>query len=290
MGESNDVHRDLADQTNKGKTDLIRFLPWLIVLVMIVFGMLWIRGMRTSDQAQEQTLGAEKAKVPVVRTKKVSQPTEAPKPVSETISTEPEPLGTLNEINDSIPDKTPSTSVVTLEGDLAAVKEPPPTPPGDKPASSKIPPIEIENFPYSLHMGSYKTLIMAEKYMGILKNKGLAPYWVVVDLREKGVWYRVFLGNFMTFDQADAFQTQHEIKADRIINTKYAVQIGMYSSKEALDQRRFDVRKAGYCPYTIEQARGQYQLLMGAFQTKKAAERLAVRLKDSGIEGHAILR
>ncbi len=271
MGESDNANKESADLTKNGKTGLFKFLPWVIVLVVVAVGLLWFSGMKSSDQAQDKTQVTENE--PVVRKNKIIQPIEIPEEVKETF-----------------PDKTPSKSKVKLEPELDSVKEPPPPPPNNKPAPAENPSIEIKNYPYTLHMGSYRTLTLTEKYTAALNSDGLSPYWVVVDLDEKGVWYRVFLGHFKTSDQADEFQIEHGIKASRILNTVYAVQIGLYTSKEELEQNISVLRKAGYCPYIIEQAQEQYQLLVGAFQTKKAAEGLATRLKDSGVDCKEILR
>jgi len=290
MEESDDVYQELADQTKKGKTGRFKFLPWLIILIVVVVGLLWFSGMKSSDQAQEQPQVAEKKNEPVVRKKKIIQSIEVPKPAAETNSTAPEGSETPKDVKDTVPDKTPSKPIVKLEEDLVIPREPPPPPSSDKPAPAETPSIEMENYPYSLHMGSYRTLIETAKYTAILNKKGLSPYWVLVNLGKKGVWYRVFLGHFKTSDQANEFQTQQGIKASRIINTDYAVQLGLYTSKEALDQRLSALMNAGYCPYIIEQAQGQSQLLVGAFQTEKAAARLAARLKNSGIDCKAVLR
>ncbi len=273
MGESNDANKGLADRTKNRKTSLSKFLPWLIVLVVVAVGLLWFRGMKSSDKVQEQTRVAEIKNKPVIHKKKIKQPIEDPK-----------------EVKDAGPEKTLSESGLKHENDPVAVYEPPLSAPSEEPVSVEIPSIEIENYPYSLHMGSYRSLKLTEKHTAELNSKGLSPYWVVVDLDEKGVWHRVFLGHFKTSDEADEFQTEYGIKASRIINTDYAVQIGLYISTEELEQKLSVLRDAGYCPYIIEQAQEQHQLLVGAFQTQKASEELAVRLKDSGIDCEAILR
>jgi len=256
-----------------GKSSLFKLLPWLIVLVVVVVGLLWFSGRRSLDPVQEQTQVAEKKKESEVRKNKIIKPIEVPK-----------------EVKNTAPDKTTPESIAKIEHDPAPVKESPLPPPSDQPASAEMPSIEIENYPFTLHMGSYRTLILTEKYTAALSKKGLSPYWVVVDLGKKGVWYRVFLGHFKTFDQANEFQTQQGIKASRVLKTNYAVQLGLYTSKETLDQRLAALRDAGYSPYIIEQAQKQYQLLTGAFQTKKAAERLAARLKGEGVDCKAISR
>jgi cell division septation protein DedD len=135
--------------------------------------------------------------------------------------------------------------------------------------------------PYSLWVGSFKTPARAERAMFPLRARGLMPYWTRVDLGEKGIWYRVFIGHFSTIDEANTFKEKHRIEADRILNTAYAVKIGEFSSHEALSAPFSDLREKGLSPYVIENPPGPYQLLVGAFVTKRAAEELALLLKPS---------
>ncbi|SPD71839.1 hypothetical protein PITCH_A1070013 [uncultured Desulfobacterium sp.] len=150
-------------------------------------------------------------------------------------------------------------------------------------------PTATEHYPYTLHMGSHKSLRQVERSSAELKKKGLSPYWLHVSLPDKGKWYRLFIGTFRTKAEADDFQKAHGIRADRILMTPYSVRIGSFTSKEESDQKMSSLRDSGYCPYIIEQ-NGRYDLLVGAYQTRLAAEQLAIRLRAKGIDCEMILR
>ena len=151
--------------------------------------------------------------------------------------------------------------------------------PGKVTTAPDLTPPPTVRYPYSLHMGSFKTRKLAEKALALLNRKGLTPYWTVVDLGDRGVWYRVFVGHFKTADAARAFQAQQGITADRILKTRYSVQVGLYSTRDKMDQQNSLLKASGYCPYVIMTPPNQYQLLVGAFQTEEGADHLASGLK-----------
>ena len=63
--------------------------------------------------------------------------------------------------------------------------------------------------PYTLQVGSFPTLERAKKAINLYRENGLSVYWVKVDLKEKGVWYRVFTGNFEDLEQLEKFKQEH---------------------------------------------------------------------------------
>ncbi len=157
-------------------------------------------------------------------------------------------------------------------------------------AASELSPATTVRHPYTLHMGSFKSLNRAEKSFALLKEKGLHPYWMPVDLGKKGKWFRVFVGYFTTPDEADKFQKARGITADRILKTAYAVKIGEYSSKEELDHGIRTLKKSDYSPYVIEDPQKGFRLLIGAYQTPWAAANLARKLKETGLDCEVVLR
>ena len=66
------------------------------------------------------------------------------------------------------------------------------------------------SYPYAIYLGSYKNIDRAQKAVSTFREKGLSPYWVKVDLGEKGVWYRVLAGYFQTKDEVQAFIEEHQ--------------------------------------------------------------------------------
>ena len=289
MHDSNDAHKELAKITRDEKSGYSRFLLWSLILVVIAVIALWLGGILSIDKVQDLAQIASKEKGPALPERTIKQPIDAPggKPGPAIKSVKPDEHPTDKT---TLTAKKPVTPSKEVENTPAYVDKALLTSPEDVKTASALPPIPTVHYPYSLHMGSFKTQKLAAKSQAILSKKGLTPYWTVVDLGEKGVWYRIFVGHFKTWGSADVFQTQHGITADRILKTGYSVQIGLYSSKEKLDQQYSLLRESGYCPYIINQPQDHYQLLVGAFQTKKAAENLASRLKASGMEGKQISR
>ena len=66
----------------------------------------------------------------------------------------------------------------------------------------------LEKFPYSIYLGSFKTIDRARMAVSIFQQKGISPYWVKIDLGSKGKWYRVFAGHFQSRDEAEAVAIQ----------------------------------------------------------------------------------
>jgi cell division protein FtsN len=293
MGEPDKAQRESAKITADKKTGYARLFLVVIALVVIVAGVLWLSGLLSPDKFRKTAQVVLEKKEPVVHKKKITQPVKAPAPVpapEKEASSQPDGLIVQKEDRNPLPQKQPET----LSGEpiqTQATSEKPSLPPHkDIKIPPNLPPVTAEKYPYSLHMGSYRTMDQARTYMATLRKQGLSPYWTLVNLGEKGTWYRVFVGHFKSSDMADAFQAQHELEADRIIKTGYAVQIGLYTSKEELEQKVAALRKSGQGPYIIERSQGHYQLLVGALQTKRAADNLAARLSASGVDCQAILR
>ncbi|NIM98249.1 MAG: hypothetical protein GTO24_09275, partial [candidate division Zixibacteria bacterium] len=80
-----------------------------------------------------------------------------------------------------------------------------------------------EPYPYSVYLGSYRTPENLKKAVTIYGSMGLSPYWVQVDLGEKGKWFRLFSRFFRTRAEADAFIRENRIEGAASKHTKYAV-------------------------------------------------------------------
>ena len=61
---------------------------------------------------------------------------------------------------------------------------------------------ERPSYPYSLYLGSYRTVGQADRVAQTIKEKGFSAYRVKVNLGEMGTWYRVFAGCFRTVGEA----------------------------------------------------------------------------------------
>jgi len=166
-----------------------------------------------------------------------------------------------------------------------------PPPPKEIPKTKELPaatkPIR---YPYSLRTGSFRTLGQAKKEIDLLKKNGLRAYWNHVDLGKKGKWYRIFAGCFATFEEAEKARKKYSLSSATISKTPYAVEIGEFPSKEALNEKMAMLSKAVYSPYFIETPNKGYRLLIGSFVSRERADQVANDLNTLGLNCRAVLR
>jgi hypothetical protein len=171
------------------------------------------------------------------------------------------------------------------------IDEPPSTVPAPVPDKA-IPSEEVKSlsYPYSIYLGSYNSIESARKATTDYEEIGLTPYWIKIDLGEKGVWFRLF---------ADYFQTREEV--DRSIKTKqipnaeskkinYVILIGIYSSSEEVYRQKEVIEKLGYSPYVISDNENVFRLYVGAFYQKDQAEEQNSDLLLKGVQSKVVER
>jgi cell division septation protein DedD len=146
------------------------------------------------------------------------------------------------------------------------------------------------SYPYSIYLGSYKTRERVERAISEYRNKGLSPYWVKVDLGDKGVWYRVFSGYFQKREQANEFIKKQQIAESKSRHTRYANLIGLFAFQKELDEEKLRLSKLGYCPYVIPSRNGESLLYVGAFYQKARAQRQHAELASKGIHSQIVER
>jgi hypothetical protein len=119
---------------------------------------------------------------------------------------------------------------------------------------------------------------------------GLSPYWIKVDLGDKGVWFRVFTGYFKNKEEAEAFIKEKQIQEARPKYTKYATLVGTYKSEVELKKNGLALLELGYCPYIIDGIDGEYRLYSGVFYQKKRAQKHATKLASKGFHSQVVKR
>ncbi len=144
--------------------------------------------------------------------------------------------------------------------------------------------------PYSLYLGSFRTLERAEKAISLYSEKGLSPYCSKVDFNEKGIWFRVFTGHFQDREKAEKFKKVHRLNEGAVKKTPYANLIGSYMHTGELESKLSSLKRLGYFPYVIKGEDGRSRLYVGAFITKEGAEQQYHNLKSSGIQSQIIQR
>jgi cell division septation protein DedD len=145
-------------------------------------------------------------------------------------------------------------------------------------------------YPFSLHIGSYRTIERAEKAISLHGQEGLDIYRVKVDLKDKGLWYRIFTGFFKDREEATRFREENGLSEAIIKNARYANLVGTYESEDKLEEKIELLRGLDYCPYVIEYTDGIFSLYVGAFYTIEGAEQLYRDLQSDNIHSQVVER
>lgn len=145
-------------------------------------------------------------------------------------------------------------------------------------------------YPYSLYLGSFRTLERAKRAVSIYTKKGLSPYWTLVDLKEKGLWYRIFAGYFSDRKGAERFKERCRLEEASVKKTVYANLVGTSEFSNELEEIVPALEDLGYNPYLIKDDRGRFRLLVGAFYSKAGAESKCLELRSKGFAIQVVKR
>ncbi|MCK5013430.1 MAG: SPOR domain-containing protein, partial [Candidatus Omnitrophica bacterium] len=75
--------------------------------------------------------------------------------------------------------------------------------------------------PFTIQIAAFNDKAMAKKLENELKNKGYDTTISARDLSEKGTWYRVWVGNFVTEEQSEGLLRKLKEKyADSFVRLK----------------------------------------------------------------------
>jgi hypothetical protein len=181
--------------------------------------------------------------------------------------------------------------------EVSAKQEPHPAPvqaqPPARPIAPEVSPPQpprIPQYPYSVYLGSFKDFETVKEVLLECQGKGLSAYWAMVDLGDKGVWFRFFAGYFRTKEEAERYIRDHKLKDATPGVTTYANLIGVYGTdKEVEDQKRALV-SSGFYPYVIKAPDGKNLVYSGAFDRKEYAEKERGTLASKGFQSAVVER
>jgi DedD protein len=129
-----------------------------------------------SEGQREPALAPAPAAEPAATPEPASEPTPAPEPVPE-----PAPEPTPAEVPGSAPTLEPERPAPTLEPEVA------------------------EEARFTLQLSSFQSRAEADSFFNQLRDAGYEPYMVEADVPERGgLWYRIRLGHYPSYDEAVA--------------------------------------------------------------------------------------
>jgi capsular exopolysaccharide synthesis family protein len=147
-----------------------------------------------------------------------------------------------------------------------------------------------ELFPFSLYFGSSISKERVEETIDLYSRKDLSPFWVKVNLKDKGTWYRIYAGYFKDKEEAQSFINGHNLTEAEIKNTAYANLIGIYDNANDLKNMIRTIEDLGYSPYTVIDKDKRTVLFVGAFITEEGAEEQNKELQSHGIDSRVVKR
>jgi cell division septation protein DedD len=146
-------------------------------------------------------------------------------------------------------------------------------------------------FPFSIYLGSFLSVEKAERAITLYEQKGIFPFWVKINLEEKGIWYRVYAGCFGEHEQAQRFIRENGLKEADIKKTVYANLIGIYNTSEDLESMFQTIKDLGYSPYVVkDQDNTTPTLFVGAFTSRAGAEEQDRDLQSDGVINRVVER
>ncbi|MBW1803641.1 MAG: SPOR domain-containing protein [Deltaproteobacteria bacterium] len=153
-----------------------------------------------------------------------------------------------------------------------------------------VPPYKEVSYPYSVMVGSFRTEERAKNAVTMNRAKGLTSYLVKVDLKEKGVWFRVFAGFFETREEAEKYREDSRLTVSIVKKTRYANLLGNYPAESEAKNQILSLQKSGYDPYVIKDNQNMWRLFVGAFLTEAGAAQQYDDLKVSGFPNRVVQR
>lgn len=78
--------------------------------------------------------------------------------------------------------------------------------------TQKALPVIEKNQPFAVQIKALDNWLDANNMMMALKKTGADVHFVAVSMGDRGIWYRILLGHFRTFDEASAFMQANRLK------------------------------------------------------------------------------
>jgi len=64
---------------------------------------------------------------------------------------------------------------------------------------------------YTIQIKAIKNMEDVNEFLTLLRGKGLNPHWEAVKIKNKGTWYRIFIGRFQDTSEAKAYMKESKL-------------------------------------------------------------------------------
>ena len=145
-------------------------------------------------------------------------------------------------------------------------------------------------YPFSILLETLDKHSNAEQAIKLYDKKGLASFWVKVDLGEQGIKYRLFTGYFPSEMAAKHFLVQQRLSGKLAKNTPYAARIGIFDEKNELAAACTQTADAGFFPSILARENGPFTIFVGAFYTAAGADQQCREVMDKGLPCQTVPR
>ena len=169
------------------------------------------------------------------------------------------------------------------------------TPSAAAPQNKKELTPQIKPLPYTIQVSAYRDPKTSNRVARKLITGGDPAFTSPVDLPEKGKWYRVYIGNYSTLAEAKTAATglkNRKFRYVHIAKKPFTIQVGHPASESEAQKLEARLKTKGYLAYSLPVVSDQNQIrvLIGAFESRAAAESLTEQLKEDGFDSRIGLR
>lgn len=155
-----------------------------------------------------------------------------------------------------------------------------------------------DKHPFTVQISSSRSQKQCYRVATMLRRAGYPAFTSSIELKDTGVWHRIFVGSYTSREEAEATKTKletDEISDGFIRSLPYAIQVGYAVNYEGLKELRDNIFSLEYLPYTssirdTETNQPQTRLLVGAYKEKKDTSNLLAKLRKSGFKARVVIR
>jgi len=157
-----------------------------------------------------------------------------------------------------------------------------------------------ENFsyPFSVQLGSSRSLKLCYRVSKMLRTLGYPAFNSSIELKNRGLWHRVYIGSFTTRDAAQKIKDQllaETIGEGFLRHLEFAVQVGTSGTADQLTPLNDKLLSSSYLPYStsIRNASSgaiEGRLLIGACYQREDCNLLLTTIVDEGFSAVIVER